>query len=101
MKKDVFPDIYDGRDPRKVPNYSYAEAARYLRLPSSTLRSWIKGRKYIYMEEVSFSKPLIPQEETKISFLSFEHLIEAHIIRALRKIHQVSMKSRYNNGYGL
>jgi len=91
MKTNIAINIYGGKDPRKIPTYSLTEVSRYLRLSRSTLRAWVKGRTYIYHEMLSFSKPVIAQSESRISFLSFEHLIEAHILKALRTIHQVSM----------
>jgi hypothetical protein len=39
-------DIHGGRDPRELPLYSVAEAAGYLSIPASTLRSWVKGQHY-------------------------------------------------------
>jgi uncharacterized protein (DUF433 family) len=86
-------NIYGNKDPRKMPTYIISEASRYLHLSPSTLRTWIKGRSYIYQDINSFSKPIISQPGNNTSLLSFEHLIEAHIIKALRTIHRVSMRN--------
>ncbi|MDJ1175278.1 hypothetical protein [Roseofilum capinflatum] len=39
-------DIYGGKDPRNIPNYSIGDAARYLKIPSSTIRSWVAAYTY-------------------------------------------------------
>ena len=93
MNTNLASKYYGGKDPRQVPAYSFAEASRYLRLPRSTLMSWVRGRNYVYNSMLSYSEPLITQGIIAYSFLSFDVLIEAHILKALRKIHNVSMKS--------
>ena len=52
-------DIYGGRDPREVPLYSVREAAGYLSIPTSTLRSWVRGQRYTVRGKARTSKPLI------------------------------------------
>jgi hypothetical protein len=37
-------NIYGGKDPRDVPTYKVSDAARYLRIPVGTIRSWVAGR---------------------------------------------------------
>jgi hypothetical protein len=39
-------DLYGGKDPRDIPTYRVSEAARYLRIPIGTVRSWVAGRRY-------------------------------------------------------
>jgi len=85
--------IYGGNDPRVIPAYALTEASKYIHLPVSTLRSWIKGRTYTYQDTLSFSQPLISQQKDKAPFISFNQLIESHILKALRTIHHVSMKN--------
>ncbi|MBN2418891.1 MAG: DUF433 domain-containing protein [Deltaproteobacteria bacterium] len=86
-------DIYGDQDPRRIPNYTAAEASKYLRLSVSTLRSWAKGRGYTYQDVYTFSGPIMGKSREGIeSLLSFENIIEAHIIKSLRTIHGVSMK---------
>jgi hypothetical protein len=36
--------IYGEKNPGDIPVYSISEAARYLRLPIATVRSWVIGR---------------------------------------------------------
>lgn len=93
MKNENEINIYGDQDPRKIPTYSISEASRYLRLSFSTLRAWTKGRHYIYQNTRSYSAPVVSEPGNIISLLSFEHLIEAHIIRALRTTHGVSMRN--------
>jgi len=38
--------INPSADPRELPSYGITEAAHYLRLPTATLRSWLRGRYY-------------------------------------------------------
>jgi uncharacterized protein (DUF433 family) len=85
--------LYGGRDPRQLPAYSVGEAARYLRIPAATLRSWIAGRKYPRQDGVGSFEPIIRAADLDRRRLSFENLIEAHVLRALRTQHSVDLKS--------
>jgi uncharacterized protein (DUF433 family) len=80
-------------DPRDQPAYTLAEAARYLKLPIATLRSWVAGRPYPTSEGVSRFQPLIHPARKKPPALSFWNLIEAHVLRSLRTDHGVSIKA--------
>jgi uncharacterized protein (DUF433 family) len=87
-------DIYGGQDPREMPAYSIPEAAHYLQLPPSTLRSWVKG--WAYRTEVGerFSSPLIvlPALSDKGPLLlSFVNIVEAHVLDAIRREHRIAM----------
>jgi uncharacterized protein (DUF433 family) len=73
--------------------YTLAEAARYLRLPAATLRSWLLGRQYPTTEGHSQFPPLIRMASRQPPLLSFSNLIEAHVLRALRAEHAVSIKA--------
>jgi uncharacterized protein (DUF433 family) len=85
--------IYDGRDPRDLPAYGIADAARYLDVPAATLRSWVAGRTYPRQRGVGSFEPLIvPAEAEGVSRLSFYNLVEAHVLRALRTKHDVPLK---------
>jgi uncharacterized protein (DUF433 family) len=77
---------------RKAPAYPLAEAARYLRLAPATLRSWCVGRPYQRRDGTAHFRPLIQLPERDTTVLSFENLIEAHVLRALRIEHSVSIK---------
>lgn len=85
--------MYDGGDPRDLPAYGIADAARYLDLPAATLRSWVAGRTYPRQHGVgSFEPIIVPADAEGASRLSFYNLVEAHVLRALRTKHDVPLK---------
>jgi uncharacterized protein (DUF433 family) len=84
-------DIYGGKDPRDLAAYSIAEAARYLKIPPTTLRPWVAGREYPRRKGSGFFAPLIATPEEHPSRLSFNNLVEAYVLRALRTQHGVSI----------
>jgi len=91
-------------DPRNTAAYPLAEAARYLKLPSATLRSWVIGRRYPKGEGVAQFQPLIRPPSSRPPLLSFWNLIEAHVLRSLRTEHGISLKDlrqalRYAEGH--
>jgi uncharacterized protein (DUF433 family) len=73
--------------------YTLAEAARYLRLPAATLRSWLLGRQYPTADGSGRFPPLIHPASKRPPLLSFSNLIEAHVLRALRTEHGVPVKA--------
>lgn len=83
--KPAFDDI------RNQPAYGPAEAARYLRLPAATLRSWLVGRVYPKGDAQATFHPLIRPALSQPLQLSFFNLIEAHVLRALRTDHRVAL----------
>jgi len=87
------PNVYGGQDPRDLPAYSVAEAARYLRLAPATLRFWVIGRPYPRGGTVAFFEPLIRLPQSLGNFLSFRNLVEAHVLLALRTTHGVPIKA--------
>jgi uncharacterized protein (DUF433 family) len=83
--------LYGGINPRDIPTYSIGDAARYLRIPAGTIRSWTVGRHYPVADGSSFFNPLIPIANRKPRLLSFTNLIEVHVLRAIRKHHQIQL----------
>jgi uncharacterized protein (DUF433 family) len=77
---------------RDVPVYTLAEAARYVRLPVATLRSWVLGRQYPTAQGRAEFPPLLRLAYRKPPWLSFSNLIEAHVLRSLRTEHGVPVK---------
>lgn len=77
----------------QTPIYSISEAARYVRLPAATLRSWVCGRPYSRRDGQAFFAPLIALPEPSSNLLSFANLVEAHVLRALREEHTVSVQA--------
>lgn len=51
---------FETTDFRAQPAYGLAEAARYLRLPAATLRSWVVGRPYLAVSESDRRSPHEP-----------------------------------------
>ncbi|GAB1540926.1 DUF433 domain-containing protein [Scytonema sp. NUACC21] len=84
-------DFYGGKDPRDIPSYSISDAARYLRIPKGTIRSWTVGRRYSIASGSGFFKPLIPIRDRRPRLLSFTNLIEVHVLRAIRKQHKIDL----------
>jgi uncharacterized protein (DUF433 family) len=78
---------------RDTAAYTLAEAARYLRLPSATLRSWMLGRDYPTSQGGGKFPPLIRPASKHPPLLSFANLIEAHVLRSLRTEHGVPVKA--------
>ncbi len=64
-----------------------SEAARYLWMPAPTLRSWFAG---ISNEKQKF-KPVLAWADPDDRRLSFSNIVEAHVLRALRTKHGISM----------
>jgi uncharacterized protein (DUF433 family) len=85
--------LYQGRDPRELPAYGLAEAARYLRIPAATLRAWLVGRTYPRQSGVGSFEPLIRPADGGAARLSFNNLVEAHVLRALRTEHGVPIRA--------
>lgn len=92
--------FYAGHDPRELAAYGIPEAAHYLRMPEATLRSWVIGRFYPTEAGRKFFKPLIPLPDNKQRLLSFMNLVEAHVLDALRREHEIPLgKVRKALGY--
>jgi uncharacterized protein (DUF433 family) len=84
MKGDPF-------DIRNQPAYGIAEGARYVRLPTATLRTWLVGRDYPKGKGKGTFHPLIKPAKRDPLQLSFYNLVEAHVLRALRTEHGVAV----------
>lgn len=80
-------------DVRDQAAYGLAEAARYVKLPVATLRSWVAGRTYPGSGGPQRFQPLIHPPRRKPPVLTFWNLIEAHVLRSLRTEHRVSIKA--------
>jgi len=78
------------QDPRELPAYGVVEAARYLLIPLSTLKSWVRGRPYPTQAGERFFRPLIelPGEGPLLSFIN---LVEVYVLDAIRRKHEVRL----------
>lgn len=86
-------DIYRGRQPADVPAYSIGDAARYLRIPAATVRSWVLGRDYPATEGVRTFQPVIRPAEPVTHLLSFANLLELHVLGSMRREHKVKLEA--------
>ena len=59
--------------------YSSGEAARYLRLPKSTVYAW-----------TTRTPAIVRPADSRLGLLSFSNLIELHILASIRTVHGVS-----------
>ena len=78
-------------DPREAPTYTLAEAAYYLAVPYATLRSWFLGRHYPVAAGKKFFAPIIEIADKKKQRLSFINLVEAHVLNAIRREHEIQL----------
>src|SRR5258708_3511654 len=81
-------DIYGGEDAPHPPPYSTAEAAHYLRLPRATLKAWVHGR----VDSNGHRAEAVIKLPTNFHLLSFQNLVEAHVLGAIRRHHGVSLQ---------
>ena len=82
---------FEQKSPEEQPAYSIAEASRYLSIPPATLRSWAAGRKYPTGSGPKFFRPIIQLPDDARAGLSFVNLVEAHVLDAIRRHHQVPL----------
>jgi uncharacterized protein (DUF433 family) len=75
-------------DLRSYPRYSIEDAARYLKVPVSTLKSWVRGysRTDRYGRK-SYHEGLIRLADPHRGLLSFFNLAEAYVLRFARMKH--------------
>ncbi len=79
-------------DIRAMPCYSFAEAAHYLHIPKTTLRSWVRGRKDPTSEGEQFFQPVIELPNDSEDLLSFINLVEIHVLDAIRRDQRISLR---------
>ena len=84
---------FDANDIRALPNYTVLEASHYLRIPPSTIKSWVTGRDYqVQAGQRRFHRLIRPAQEEPVRLLSFVNLVEAHVLHSIRHIHQVRLR---------
>jgi hypothetical protein len=66
-------------------------AAHYLRLPTATLRSWLRGRYYPTETGRRHFKPVIDLPDPDLASLSFVNLVEAHVLDAIRREYRIPL----------
>jgi uncharacterized protein (DUF433 family) len=82
---------FEHKSLEEQPAYSITEASRYLSIPAATLRSWVAGRKYPTGAGPKFFRPIIQLTANARDGLSFANLVEAHVLDAIRRHHQVQL----------
>ena len=83
-------DIHGGIHPAEVPAYTPTEAARIIRRPVSTVRSWTRGSRYTTSSGRQFRPPVVPADPPH---LSFQNLVELYVLSSLRIFHTVPLKN--------
>lgn len=84
--------IFGDRDPREVPLYTVTQAAAYLRMPASTLRTWTVGMDYPAAQNRSGRfQSLIDLPAGAPVRLTFNNLIEAYVLHTLRRVREVPL----------
>lgn len=78
-------------DPRDIPAYSIPEAAHYLGVPASTLRSWFVGQPYSHGGKRKQFHAVISPADPKSRSLSFSNLVEAYVLTAIRRKHRIGL----------
>ena len=71
-------------DIRDAPAYTFLAAARCLGMPQASLRNWVHGRTSKRGGQRVVSDPLVVAPPEFDSLISFNNLVEAHVLRALR-----------------
>lgn len=84
-------DIHAGRNPADVPAYSVGEAASLTGIPVSTIRSWVIRRSFLARGGKGWSQRVLRLPKRKSRFLSFTHLVEVHVLAAMRRNHSLSL----------
>lgn len=84
-------DILGGRHPATLPLYSLREAAHWLALPIGTVRNWCLGR--AGRGGQSGFKAVLDIADPAEKTLSFQNLVELHVLGILRDRHGMSLQS--------
>jgi uncharacterized protein (DUF433 family) len=75
---------FKAADPRDTPAYTVAEAATLVRVPVSTLKTWIHG--------TGSARGLIVLGAGRPRLLAFSHLVEAFVLAAIRRGHGIALQ---------
>ena len=78
------------RDVLNQGTYTPLEASHYLKVPYSTLRTWIFGQS-IGGEKARKMKPVVKVADPYDRLLSFHNLVEIHVLAAIRREHNIPL----------
>src|SRR5690606_5336966 len=65
---------------RDTPAYTLGQAAHYLGLPYSTVKTWVIGQHYEAEGNRKFLKPVIQPADRERNLLSFRNMVELHVL---------------------
>ena len=82
----------DPGDPRDEPNYGIGEAAHYLALPKSTVRSWGFGQPYETKGGRKVAPPVFRPARKAPPTLSFWNVVETYVLASIRRHHGVPLQ---------
>ncbi|MGH7560680.1 MAG: DUF433 domain-containing protein [Gemmatimonadales bacterium] len=85
-------DIYTGKNPVDLPRYTYRDAGRATGVPATTVAAWFRGQAWHKGKSAGFFKPVLQRPDFKDPRLSYNNLLEVHILRALRTTHEVRLE---------
>lgn len=92
-KKGTF-HIYGGSDPADLPMYTRLDASRATGVPTSTIGVWVHGMPYTTRSGLRRRyDPVVTLPDATDPRLSFNNLLEVNVLRALREVHEVQLKS--------
>lgn len=87
------PNIYGGRDPVEAPAYSIPEAARFVRVATSTVRAWCLGQGERSAGGKRAFEPVIELDDPEGRHVSFRNLVELHVLAAIRRQYGISLQN--------
>ena len=79
----TFSDKMLASSPRSMPVYTATIAARYLEIPTATIRAWFFGMTYGNNKASKF-EPIFDPADAVNKLLSFDNLAEAYVYRLMR-----------------
>lgn len=86
--------LYGGKDPGDLPRYTRVEASRATGVPASTIGVWVHGMPFTSRRGVrSRYQPVVALPIAGDPRLSFHNLLEVNVLRALRQVHEVELRS--------
>lgn len=84
-------NIYGDESPVGLPRYTYRDAARATGVPATTIASWFRGQTWYGKASSGYFRPVLQRPDPDTSRLSFNNLLEVHVLRALRNVHEVKL----------
>jgi uncharacterized protein (DUF433 family) len=77
--------------PIDTPAYTLGQAAHYLGLPYSTVKTWVIGQHYETEGSRKFLKPVIQPADRERNLLSFRNMVELHVLSLTRREFNIPM----------